>query len=128
MMRHWIPTIDRNRMRRLVFMLAALAATVTWAIEPPPEDTAPLPVPEQPDIPPPVQSGENLEPDITITRRGKDTIEEYRINGKLYMIKVQPSIGPPYYMIDKDGDGNMDVRKSDVTREMAVPSWVLFSW
>jgi hypothetical protein len=128
MMRFRIPTTYRNRMRRLLFMLAALAGPVTWAIEPPPEDTAPLPVPEQPDIPPPVQSGENLEPDITITRRGKDTIEEYRINGKLYMIKVQPSIGPPYYMIDKDGDGNMDVRKSDVTREMAVPSWVLFSW
>lgn len=113
-------------MRRTIVMLAAVLAHPAWSIEPPPENTAPLP--EQPDIPPPVESGENLEPDITIIRKGKDTIEEYRINGRLYMVKIKPSIGPPYYMVDTDGDGNMDVRRSDVQRDMSIPRWVLFSW
>lgn len=109
-----------------VFVIGSMLAGTAWSIEPPPENTAPLP--EQPDIPPPVESGENLEPDITIIRKGKDTIEEYRINGKLYMVKIKPSIGPPYYMIDSDGDGNLDVRRSDVRRDMDIPRWVLFSW
>ncbi len=116
--------------RSALILLALMPFASVQAIEPPPEDTAPLPLPgpEQPEIPPPVESGRNMDPDITITRRGTDTVEEYRINGKLYMVKIKPSIGPPYYMIDSDGDGNLDVRKSDVTREMSVPSWVLFSW
>jgi len=111
---------------RVFFLIVSLLTYPAWSIEPPPQNTAPLP--EQPDIPPPVESGENLEPDITIIRKGKDTIEEYRINGKLYMVKIKPSIGPPYYMIDSDGDGNMDVRRSDVADSMTIPRWVLFSW
>jgi hypothetical protein len=31
-------------------------------------------------------------------------------------------------MVDTDGDGNMDVRRSDLDRDMKVPQWVLFSW
>lgn len=112
--------------RRVALMIALLATFPAWSIEAPPENTAPLP--EQPDIPPPVESGENLEPDITIIRKGKDTIEEYRINGRLYMVKIKPSIGPPYYMIDSNGDGNLDVRRSDVAVSMDIPRWVLFSW
>jgi hypothetical protein len=77
-----------------------------------------------------VESGETLEPDITIIRKGKDTIEEYRINGRRYMVKIKPSVGPPYYLVDTDGDGNMDVRRSDIQRphDMSIPRWVLFSW
>lgn len=86
------------------------------------------PVPEPPDIPPQVESGEPLEPDVTIIRRGKDTIEEYRINNRLYMVKIKPAIGPAYYLLDTDGDGNMDVRRSDLEDDMRIPQWVLFSW
>lgn len=113
-------------MRRIAISLIALAPCAAWSIDPPPQNTAPLP--EQPDIPPPVESGENLEPDITIIKKGKDTIEEYRINGRLYMVKIKPSIGPPYYMVDTNGDGNLDVRRSDVAISMEIPRWVLFSW
>lgn len=85
-------------------------------------------VPEAPDLPEPVQSGENIEPDITIIKRGKDTIQEYRVNGKLYMTKIIPAIGPAYYLIDSDGDGNMDVRRSNLESGLRTPQWVLFSW
>ncbi|HLF97056.1 MAG TPA: DUF2782 domain-containing protein [Methylococcaceae bacterium] len=88
----------------------------------------PAAVPEPPDLPETVQSGENMEPDITIIKRGKETIQEYRINGRLYMVKITPSIGPPYYLVDNDGDGNMDARRSQLESGLKVPQWVLFSW
>lgn len=87
-----------------------------------------VPIPEQPDIPPPVQSGETMEPDITVIRREKETVEEYRINNRLYMVKIKPSIGPTYYLLDTDGDGTFDDRRNEQERGMNVPQWVLFSW
>lgn len=114
-------------MSRIIASLLLVFAVQASAVEEPPTgDLAPLP--EQPDIPPPVQSGENLEPDVTIIRKGKDTIEEYRVNNKLYMVKIKPAVGPAYYLVDTDGDGNMDVRRRDVEKQMQVPQWVLFSW
>jgi hypothetical protein len=87
-----------------------------------------VPVPEPPELPMPVQSGETLEPDITIIRKGKKTIQEYRKNGELYMIKIVPAIGPAYYLLDTDGDGNMDVRRSDLDRGNYVNQWKILEW
>lgn len=103
-----------------------LSLPMAWGTEPP--QSGPEPIPEPPDIPPPVESGEELQPDVTIMRKGEDVYEEYRINGRLYMIKVTPKIGLPYVLLDKDGDGNMDVRTTDLARSMEIPQWVLFSW
>lgn len=83
---------------------------------------------EPPELPMPVQSGETMEPDITIIRKGKKTIQEYRKNGKLYMVKVTPAVGPSYYLIDTDGDGNMDVRQSDLDKGMNINQWKIFGW
>lgn len=109
------------RIRTIALSLLAFACQA-WAGE------EPAPVPDPPEIPPPVESGETMEPDVTIIRRGEDTIEEYRINNRLYMVKIKPGVGPPYYLLDSDGDGNMDVRRSDLERGLRVPQWVLFSW
>lgn len=97
------------------------------------EDAPPVPdgLPEPPDLPLPIESGEVLEPEepeITIKRRGAKTIQEYRINGALYMVKIVPDLGPPYYLIDTDGDGNMDVRQSNLERNLRIPQWVLLRW
>lgn len=82
-----------------------------------------------PDPPLPVQSGEALEPDITIIRRGTKTIHEYRMDGKLYKVKIIPDIGPAYYMVDKDGDGSMEeVRSSDLEKGIDVQQWEIYSW
>ena len=83
------------------------------------------------DAPPPpsvVDSGETLEPEITIINRNEETIEEYRINGSLYMIKVTPALGPSYYLIDNDGDGVMDTNMSEIYSDFVVPQWVIYSW
>lgn len=84
-------------------------------------------LPEPPPPPPPVQSGEVLEPEITIIQRENETVEEYRINGNLYLVKVQPAVGPAYYLMDNDGDGRLESRSSQLS-DYVIPQWVLFSW
>lgn len=84
--------------------------------------------PEPPDLPDPIESGEAIEPEVTIIQREDGVIEEYRINGQLYMAKITPSVGPSYYIIDRDGDGQMESRMSDIYNDFAVPQWVLFRW
>jgi hypothetical protein len=111
-------------MRRLI-LLCFLAFPAYAVDEKPPRVEE---VPDAPEPPLPVESGETLEPDITIIRKGKDTIQEYRRSGKLYMIKVIPDIGPPYYFIDTDGDGTMDVRGNDLDRGSNINMWKILEW
>lgn len=63
-----------------------------------------------------------LEPEITITSKGTEIHEEYRYHGELYMVKVIPAKGPPYYLI-YDERGNE--RRSDIEPEIVAPSWVI---
>lgn len=73
------------------------------------------------------QQQDAVEPDITVREEEDRTIREYRANGQLYAIEVQPAVGPSYYLVDDDGDG--DFQRSDNHDErIAVPSWVLISW
>ncbi len=112
-------------MRRLIILLSFLAFPVFAADDKPPQLEA---VPDAPKPPPSVQSGETLEPDITIIRRGKKTIQEFRRSGKLYMVKVVPDIGPPYYFLDSNGDGKLDIRRSDLSQDTNVNMWKLLEW
>ncbi len=111
--------------RLLAFILLVIAASA-WAADEEPDLTL-IPL-EQPDIPQAVESGQPMAPDITIIHREKETVEEYRINNKLYMVKIQPVIGPAYYLVDTDGDGEMESRRSDLDKGLNIPQWVLFSW
>lgn len=114
-------------MRR--FILLSILAFPVFAAE---EEAPPPPqlevAPEQPDIPASAKSGETLEPDITIIRKGKKTIEEYRRGGQLYMIKVIPDIGPPYYFIDTNGDGTLETRRGDRNLDSNVNMWKIIEW
>ncbi len=73
----------------------------------------------------PAPAQESLTPDITVRQEEDRTIREYRINGQLYAIEIQPAVGPSYYLIDENGDG--DFRRSE-TANIAIPSWVLITW
>ena len=90
--------------------------------------------PEYVDVPPPparVESdndAEQLEPEVTIIQREDATVEEYRVNGLLYMIKIKPVVGKPYYLVDKNGDGLMESKITQLYEDFRVPQWVLFSW
>jgi hypothetical protein len=83
--------------------------------------------PEAPEIPSAAYQGETVEPEVTIIETERETIYEYRVRGQLYMVKVQPQIGPPYYLLDTNGDGELDVKEDRVWNN-AIPQWVLFSW
>ncbi len=85
----------------------------------------------QPVPDPPPSPGFNidpaLEPQVTIIKRGTDTVEEHRIGGKLYMLKVTPAHGVPYYLIDEKGDGRM-TRQDSFDFGVRPPLWVIHSW
>jgi hypothetical protein len=72
----------------------------------------------------PARSTKPLEPQVTITRRGEDKVEEFRISGKLYMMKVTPSHGVPYYLLDHSGNGQW-VRQDSKDAGLRVPMWVI---
>lgn len=80
------------------------------------------------EVPPPpkVQAGEALEeePEVTIRKKGKETIEEYRMNGEVYMMKVTPDHGVPYYLYKEDQ--HSDWVNVGPNPPVAVPKWILF--
>lgn len=87
------------------------------------------PIPEPPPPPPGMVDDASLAPQVTIKKRGEDKVEEYRMNGKLYMIKVTPSHGTPYYLVDPKGDGGFvrdDTGSGD--KPLSVPMWVIHSF
>lgn len=65
-------------------------------------------------------------PDINIVDKEDATHYEHRIAGKLYLIKVVPKFGFPYYLIDRSGNGNFE--RVEVGDKISTPKWVLFSW
>ncbi len=100
------------KIRTLILLLAALAGLA--GAEPPP-------------APAEEEAGQALEPEVTIHEEKDRTVEEYRINGALYMVKIIPRHGPPYYLMDLDGDGELDTVEEDPAR-IVVPQWILFRW
>ena len=85
-------------------------------------------VPEPPPLPERMQSGESIEPDVTIVRGEKQTVMEYRVNGQLRAVKVIPDVGPPYYLVDANGDGTLDSQRQSLGGNFLMNQWVIFSW
>jgi len=85
------------------------------------------PIPEPPPPPPGMELDPALEPQVTILKRGTDTVEEYRLNGRLYMVKVTPPHGVSYYLIDHRGDGTF-ARQESFDTGVRVPMWVIHSF
>ena len=92
------------------------------------DDTPPklTPLPEAPEPPPRVKSGEVMEPDVRIFRRAKERVNEYRVNGKVHAVRIEPEYGAAYYLIDKDGDGKLDSRRYGA--DFLPAMWQVFSW
>jgi hypothetical protein len=115
-----------NIMRWSVALFALLSSPPLLAQETPPP--VPAELLEPPPIPASVKSGEPLEPEITIIERKRETVEEYRLHGRLYMVKIVPRRGPEYYLVDTDGDGELETRFDDLAPDFVIPQWVLFRW
>ena len=80
-----------------------------------------------PSAPPPVPGGApdvNDAPAVTIKPSSQGRVVEYRANGKLYMLKVIPRVGKPYYLIDQKGDGQF-ARQDSLDSGLRPPMWVI---
>ncbi len=71
---------------------------------------------------------DELEPEVTIRTEGDTKFEEHRLNGRLVMVKVTPKHGIPYYLLDRDGDGQFETRLTDLENDVAVPMWLIKKW
>ncbi len=125
----------RDFMQWNAMALLMLAAFLTFAgapvmaqedLEKPPE-IPPVDVEEAP-LPPKIQD-EQIEPTVTIREEEDRRIEEYRRNGRVYMVRVVPNKGVPYYYIDTDGDGQLDLDMDQQALNPVQPvHWKIKEW
>ena len=92
---------------------------------PKPKDVQP--VEELPSPPEVKDTDASRDVKVTTRQSGTDTIEEYRIGGRLYKQRIQPASGPAYYLVDEKGEGKF-TRVDGPDLKIAVPTWVLLTW
>jgi hypothetical protein len=105
-------------MRLLSLLLLSGYSFSAFAASQVPDNLEPLPPP------PAMDSAANDEPEITIIKQTEQTVEEYRVGGRLYMIKITPKIGAPYYLVDDQGDGKF-ARQESLDSGMRPPRWII---
>jgi hypothetical protein len=111
--------MDRT-LARLTF--AGLLAAVTGLASAAAAQDVPIP-PKAPA--PPSEEGA---PTVTIrSSENGDRVEEYREAGKVYMVRITPAHGKPYYLYDDDRNGRLD--RSDADRHTIAPVyWTIYEW
>jgi hypothetical protein len=116
-----------KRIGVLIFTFS-LAPVLAVAEEPPARREIPTDLQPLEEIPPPtISADENPdEPQITIIKKKGETVEEYRINGQLYMMKVTPEHGVPYYLHKEDQDGGwVNIGPNP---PLIIPKWTIFTF
>jgi len=115
-------------------VLGALALTACLTVTGSPlahAQTRPPNLQTLPDLPPPppptLPLAPGQEPEVRIIQREREKVEEFRIGGQLYMIRVTPAGGVPYFLVDHFGDGNF-ARMATIDTGVRVPMWVIRSW
>ena len=109
-----------------VFAAADSAFAQSGARPLPPGTTAlvePPPLPPLPDV-----AEAELKPEVKVRKEGDSTITEYRIRGKLYMMRITPSHGRPYVLVDHQGDGTFSRQDNTLDSGVRVPQWVLLEF
>ncbi len=118
-------------------LLTAIAAISAMILLPGPvlaqEDLAkppPIPPADTEDVPiPPKIQDEQIVPTVTIREEDERMIEEYRLNGQVYMVKVTPKGGIPYYYIDTNGDGRLELDMDQSAMNPVQPVyWKVKEW
>ena len=108
----------------LPWALLAVALPVLAQNEP----AQPAEIEAPPPLPPKVQ-GEQLEPTVEIRTEDDKIIEEYSLDGRVYMVKVTPKVGPPYYYLDEDGTGELRLQPGDESLGGVQPVyWKVKEW
>ena len=110
-----------------LFLVACLAIAGLPATAQTAKPPALQPLPEPPPPPAGYELDPALEPQVTILKRGTDVVEEHRIGGRLYMVKITPAVGRPYYLVDQKGDGVFQ-RQDAYDARTRPPMWVIHTW
>ncbi|MFF7707216.1 DUF2782 domain-containing protein [Pseudomonas sp. NPDC007930] len=90
-------------MRVLICLIIAALAAPALAAEPPPAGTQ-----------------------VTTYDQGNVTVQEYRVRGQLYRVKVIPKHGKPYDLVRADGTGENFIRADQPG--LQIPQWTLLQW
>jgi hypothetical protein len=88
-----------------------------------PATTEDVPIPEK------VQAAEPADnpPEVSIrVEPSGDRVEEYRQNRVLYMVKITPTRGAPYYLMDTDGNGRLN--RDDRDPRVSPVHWTIYEW
>ena len=101
-----------------LFSLLAAVISFTAAAEP---SRAEVPRPPEMSSKP---YNDELEPTVTIKTEGDREVEEYRVRGRLFAMRVKVKGAPPYWLIDMDGSGRM-VPGQGIGPTISVPKWVI---
>src|SRR5215831_17546890 len=122
----------RSRLASLLFVVTlglTLGAAAQTASPPPklepvpaPPKLEPVPEPEPRVLPPEAAADPELQPQVTTVERENEKIEEYRVKGRLTMVKVTPRHGRPYYLVPEGPDGSF-VRHDSLDTGLKVPMW-----
>ena len=122
------------RQWKLLPAIAAISVMILLAGSLPAQDdlAKPPPIPpadaEDVPIPPKIQE-EQIVPTVTIREEEDRMIEEYRLDGQIYMVKVTPRGGIPYYYIDTDGDGKLELDMDQSAMNPVQPvHWKVKEW
>lgn len=78
-------------------------------------------------LPPKVQD-EQVESTVTIRDEEGKRIEEYSRGGQVYMVKVIPDKGVPYYYVDSDGDGRLETAPTKDLEQVRPVYWKVKEW
>ena len=120
-----MPVLFRGAATSSLLLACAVSTSLALAQQAP-RNLEPLP-----DIPPPPKMtntpGDAVEPQVTIRQEAENKIEEFRVRGRVYAIRVTPRIGKPYLLIDPDGKGTM-TKAEDIGGGIKPPQWVLFEF
>ena len=73
--------------------------------------------------PPAMQIPDGAEETVRTEANG-DVITEYRVDGRLRALRVEPSRGATFYLFDRDGDGIVD----NETDGVSPVYFKLFEW
>lgn len=87
------------------------------------------PLEEPPPMPAAGGADAALETQTSTTRiEGDRTIQEYRVNGKVYMQRVTPKHGRSYTLIDHRGDGTFTKQDNTLDQGVRVAQWTLLEF